>query len=158
MQWLRQKKAEDPSVFWRAVEERRGGPVTFSSFAQLLGRSGGGTLALAGLLYLVNDIAWFEDFPKDNWIARMLDGNAEYEKTEISFALSEVAAVRFVRRGGALQCVGGGTDPEKVPEASRLAQFFAVPIVEVLFHNRSAVFFDLLRRREFEALFAARKT
>lgn len=157
MQWLRQKRSEDPSDFWKGVEARRGGPVGFLSFATLIGRSDGSRLDLPGLLYIVNDTAWFEDFERDNWLSRIMAGNRAFEKTEVSFALAEVSGIRMVARRKAILCLGGSARPDALPPASALAQFFAVPVVAVQLHNGSAIFFDLLKRKEFAALFEERK-
>lgn len=157
MQWFRQKQAEDPTEFWREVEARRGGTVGFYSFASLLGRSDGSRLDLPGLLYVVNETAWFEDFEKDNWLARVVTGTRKFQKTELSFAVAEVAEVRTVTRRRAALCLAGHARAEALPRASPLALFFSVPIVNVLLRTGSAIFFDILKREEFAALFEARK-
>ena len=155
MEWLRQRKTEDPADFWREVEERRGGTVGFFSFATLLGRSDGSRLDLPGLLYTVDQTAWFEDFEKDNWLFRVITGNRKFEKTEISFGLGEVAAVRVVTRSAAARCLNGSTRAETLRPASPLSQFFSAPTTAVLLRTGSAIFFDLLKRKEFAALFQA---
>ncbi len=156
MQWFRTKKTEDPSEFWREVEARRGGPVGFFSFATFLGRSDGSQLDLPGLFYTVNETGWFEDFEKDNWLARILAGTRKFEKTELSFSLAEVAEVRMVTRRAAARCLGRGIRPDRLARASAFSRFFAVPVVEVILANGSAIFFDLLKRREFVELMAGR--
>jgi hypothetical protein len=153
VEWLRQKKSEDPATFWREVEARRGGTVGFFSFATLLGRSDGSRLDLPGLLYTVNETAWFEDFEKDNWLYRVMTGNRKFEKTEISFGLGEVARVRVVRRGAAARCLHGSVRADALPTASALSQFFAAPVTAVTLRTGSTIFFDLLKRKEFMALF-----
>lgn len=153
MEWLRQKKTEDPATFWHDVEERRGGKVGFFSFATLLGRSDGSRMDLPGLLYTVNQTAWFEDFEKDNWLYRIVTGNRKFEKTEISFELGEVTRVRVVRRGAAVRCLNGSVRAEALPTASALSQFFAAPITAVVLRSGSTLFFDVLKRKEFAALF-----
>jgi hypothetical protein len=152
VQWLRQKQAEDPADFWHGVEARRGGPVTFSTFATLAGSAGAGRVDLAGLLYVVNATAWFEDFEKENWLYRIVGAGRKYEKTEVSFALAEVTSVRFVSRMRASQRIekaGAGI----LPEASRLWQFFATPFVQVALKSGMTLYFDMLERRKFAALF-----
>ena len=155
MEWLRQKKSEDPAIFWREVEARRGGTVGFFSFATLLGRSDGSRLDLPGLLYTVNETAWFEDFEKDNWLYRVMTGNRKFEKTEISFGLGEVTGVRMVRRGAAVRCLGGLVRADALRTASAFSQFLAAPITAVALRTGSTIFFDLLKRKEFSALFQA---
>jgi hypothetical protein len=152
MQWLRKKEAEDPADFWRGVEARRGGPVTFTTFATLVGRAGDGRVDLAGLLYVVNGTAWFEDFEKDNWLYRVMSANRKYEKTEVSFALAEVASVRFVSKFRASQRMVKAASADVLPEASPLLQFFSTPFVQVALTNGTTLFFEMLERRKFAAL------
>ncbi len=106
----------------------------------------------------MNETAWFEDFEKDNWLARIMAGSRTFEKTELSFGMAEVSGIRLVTRRSAAACLSGGLLPEKLPRASALSQFFSVPIVAVILSNGSAIFFDLLKRKEFAALFEGRTT
>jgi hypothetical protein len=154
MQWFRQKAVEDPGEFWRGVESRRGGKVRFLTFATLLGRSDGTRVDLPGLLYVVDDTIWFEDFEKDNWLARLFASHRAFEKTEISIAMGEVAGVRMVTRMAAARCLAGAARPAALRAASPLRQRFSVTVAELLLRNGSAVFFDVIKRAEFAALFA----
>ncbi len=144
MQWLRQKKSEDPADFWHGVETRRGGPVTFSTFATLAGSAGGGRVDLAGLLYVVNAVAWFEDFEKDNWLYRVVGAGKKYEKTEVSFALAEVTSVRFVSKMQASQRMAKAGTADILPETTRLFQFFSTPFVQVALKSGTTLYFDML--------------
>ena len=81
---------ESPAEFWRQTAESRGGPIGFKSFATLLGRSQAEILELPGLLYTVGQVAWFEDFERDNWLLRIVRTRRTFEKTELSFAMAEV--------------------------------------------------------------------
>lgn len=155
MQWLRQKQSEDPADFWHGVETRRGGPVTFSTFATLAGSAGGaggGRADLAGLLYVVNGTAWFEDFEKDNWLYRVIGGGKNYQKTEVSFSLAEVTSVRFVSKMRASQRMSQAATAAALPESSRLFQFFSTPLVQVALKNGTMLYFDMLERRKFASM------
>ena len=70
MQWFGRSREEDPEEFWRQTAAKRGGEIGFLTFATLLGRSADQPLDLPGLLYTVGDAVWFEDFERDNWLAR----------------------------------------------------------------------------------------
>lgn len=157
MQWLRQKPTEDPAEFWQAVQQRRGGPVSWSSFATLQGRSGEGRVELTGLLYVVNGTAWFEDFEKDSWFGRLVGAGKNFQKTEITFALAEVVQVRMVSRSTAAACMAGAVPPDAVREAPRLVQWFSPPIVQVALADGSALFFDMLERASFLAILASER-
>ena len=113
MQWFRRGREEDPQEFWRQTAAKRGGEIGFLTFATLLGRSGDQPLDLPGLLYTVGDMVWFEDFERDNWLAKIMGGRRKFEKTEISFSKPEVRATRLVTRSGAARCISGA-----VPERS----------------------------------------
>lgn len=155
MQWLKKKEAQEPDDYWREVEVRRGGPVTFSTFATLIGHSGAGRVDLPGLLYVANSVVWFEDFERDNWLYRLMGGNRKYQKTEVSFPLADVIHVRLVSKARGDRCVAGAAAADALPAASRISQFFSSPFVLVTLKDGSAVVFDMLERRRFAALFPA---
>jgi hypothetical protein len=153
MQWLRRAPEEDPAEFWRQTAEKRGGEVGFFTFATLVGRTGGNILNFPGLLYRVGDLFWFEDFERDNWLSKIFAGRSKWEKTELSFSKSEVEFIRVVSRVGAARCVAGGAVPRKVPPASIFTKMFSAPVTEVAFKDGSAIFFEVMLRKEFLAHF-----
>ena len=52
--------------FWKEREDEKGGKIQFNTFATFIGRSGEKKVDLGGLVYLINNIVYFEDFEKDN--------------------------------------------------------------------------------------------
>jgi len=156
MQWLRRTQEEDPAEFWRQTAEKRGGTVGFFTFATLVGRTGGNTLNFPGLLYLVGDLFWFEDFERDNWLSKIFASRSKWEKTEISFSKSEVDFARVVSRVGAARCMAGGVVPQKVPPASVFTKMFSSPVTQVVLKDGSAIFFEVMLRKEFLALLTQR--
>ncbi len=157
MQLFGRGRDEKPEEFWRKTGEKRGGEVGFLTFATLLGRSGDQPLELPGLLYGVGETLWFEDFERDNWLARIVGSRKQFEKTELSFAKAEVRSVRFVSRSSALRCISGSVAPDKIPEATALGKIISTPIVQIALSNGTSIFFDMILRREFLALFPAEK-
>jgi hypothetical protein len=151
MQWLRRAQDDDPAEFWRQTAERRGGEVRFFTFATLVGRSGGSFLNFPGLLYLVGDLFWFEDFERENWLSKIFASRTKWEKTELSFSKSEVQFTRIVARGGAARCIAGSIPPEKVAPASILTMIFSSPLIQVGLRDGAAIFFEILQRKEFLA-------
>jgi hypothetical protein len=137
--------------FWRGVGERRGGEVAFYSFATLVGRTGGGPAGLAGLLYLVDERFWFEDFERENWLLRILPPRRPFAKTEICFELAAVTAVRVVSRAMAYRCLRGAVAPGSTAELGRAGRLFTAPVVQVTLADGSALFFEIMREREFLA-------
>jgi len=137
--------------FWRGVGERRGGEVAFYSFATLVGQTGGGPAGLAGLLYRVGERFWFEDFERENWLLRILPPRRPFAKTEICFELAAVTAVRVVSRTTAYRCLRGATAPGSTPALGRAGRLFTAPVVQVTLADGSALFFEVMREREFLA-------
>ena len=154
MQWFRRGREEDPQEFWRQTAAKRGGEIGFLTFATLLGRSGDQPLDLPGLLYTVGDMVWFEDFERDNWLAKIMGGRRKFEKTEISFSKPEVRATRLVTCSGAARCISGAVPAEKLAAATAFGRILANPIVLVSLSNGTSLFFDMIRRAEFISLFA----
>jgi len=149
MQWFGRGKEEDPEEFWRRTAEKRGGQIGFLTFATLLGRSGDRPLDLPGLLYTVGDVVWFEDFERDNWLAKIIGGRRKYEKTELSFVRGEVTSSRLVSRSSAARCIVGVLPADKLHAVSALARIFSTPVVQVSLANGTTLFFDMIRRAEF---------
>jgi hypothetical protein len=153
MQWFRRAREESPEEFWRQTAAKRGGEIGFLTFATLLGRAADQQLDLPGLLYLVGETVWFEDFERDNWLAKIMGGKKKFEKTEISFVRGEVSATRLVARGAAVRCIAGAVAAEKLSPVSAVGRILATPIVQVSLSGGTALFFDMIRRTEFIALF-----
>jgi hypothetical protein len=142
---------QDLASFWRGVGERRGGEVGFYSFATYMGRAGDGPAGLAGLLYRVGDRFWFEDFERENWLLRILPPRRPFAKTELSFERTAVAACRVVSSTTAYRCLRGGIAPGATAALGRVGRLFTTPVVHVGLADGSALFFDVMREREFLA-------
>jgi hypothetical protein len=155
MQWFGGRTDEDPKEFWRKTAEKRGGQIGFLTYAMLVGRSGAGALELSGLLYTVNETVWFEDFERSNWLSRLIGSRTKFEQTEISFGTAEVRSVRLVARNDAARCIAGKMPAEKVPEITFLGRLFSTPIAAVTLVDGATLFFDVMRLREFQKLFAS---
>jgi hypothetical protein len=151
MQWLRRGPQESPEDFWKETARKRGGEIGFFTFATLLGRSRDAVLNFPGLLYTVGDMIWFEDFERDNWLSRILGGKGKYQKTEISFPSSEIQFTRLVARSSAARCIGGVAEPGNLPTATFFTRIFSTPVVALGMRDGSAVFFEIMMRKEFLA-------
>ncbi len=149
MQWFGRGKEEDPQEFWQRTAAKRGGQIGFLTFATLLGRSADRPLELPGLLYTVGDQVWFEDFERDNWLAKIIGGRRKYEKTELSFGKEEITSSQLVSRSSAARCIGGALPADKLHPVSALVRIFSTPVVQVSLANGTTLFFDMIRRSEF---------
>lgn len=151
MQLFRRSAEENPEDFWAETARKRGGEIGFFTFATLVGRSGDTILNFPGLLYKSGDIFWFEDFERDNWLAKILSSRKKYEKTELSFSSTEVQFVRLVSRMSASRCIGGAVAPAQLPPASVFARVFSSPVTQVGLRDGSSLFFEIMQRKEFAA-------
>jgi len=141
----------DFEEFWRGVGERRGGKVGFTTFATWLGRTGSGPVGLAGLLYRVDDRYWFEDFARENWLLRIMPPRRPFAKTEVSFDRPQVTTVRVVSRATAHRCMNGRLAPGATAALGRFGRLVSSPVVQVGLADGSALFFEVMREREFLA-------
>jgi len=149
MQWFGRGKEEDPEEFWQRTAARRGGQIGFLTFATLLGRAEDRPLDLPGLLYVVGEMVWFEDFERDNWLARIMGGRRKFEKTELSFGRAEIRFSQLVSRSSAMRCIAGALRVDHLRSATAWARIFSTPIVQVSLENGTTLFFDMIRRAEF---------
>ncbi len=95
----------------------------------------------------MNETVWFEDFERDNWIARLVRTRTKYEKTELSFSKADVRYTRLVTRGGALGSITRPVPPDSLRPANFLNRILSTPIMQVALQDGSSLFFDLIRRR-----------
>jgi hypothetical protein len=145
MQLFRSKANDmDPQEFWRQTGERRGGEVGYRTFATFLGIAGESPLGLPGLLYRVGDVLWFEDFEKDNWLARILSSKKSFQKTEVSFRVDEVAFTRVVSRRAASRAIAGSVAPGDLRPMPGLVRSFAASVLQVGLSNGTSLFFEVM--------------
>ena len=151
MQLFRSKgKDMDPQEFWRQTGEKRGGEVGFRTFATFLGASAEKQLGLPGLLYRVGDALWFEDFERDNWLARILSSRSSFQKTELSFQASEVEFTRIVSRRSAARCIAGAIDPRALKPMPGFARFLSAAVTQVGLKNGTSLFFEVMLQAELQ--------
>jgi|WetSurMetagenome_2_1015567.scaffolds.fasta_scaffold509523_2 hypothetical protein len=149
MELFRRSKPEESfDEFWRRTGEKRGGTVGIFTFATFLGRSGAESLSLPGLMYTVGDMVWFEDFERDNWLARIFGGKRQFLQTEVGFPRSEVTSTRTVSRGTAYRCVRGGVTPEQARAMSPFLRVFSTPVLQVVMDSGQALYFEIMKLAE----------
>jgi len=161
----------DFTSFWQGVGERRGGEVTFYTFATYVGRVpaettsepgpagvspalAGFPMGLPGLLYLVGDRFWFEDFEKDNWLLRLIPPKRPFAKTEVWFDRADVVGHRVISRSAAYRCVAGRMAAEATLPLGRIARFFSSQVLQVDLRPQSSMFFEVMRQEEILRLLA----
>ena len=135
--------------FWEEKEAEKGGKVTFYTFATFLGRSSDRQVTNGGLVYIVEDKVYFEDFEKDNWLVKLISRKQKYEKTEFSVKKGDIASTRIVTRNSALNCIGGFCESMETRELGGFMKLFAKPVVQLVMKNGSSLFFDMMQGQDF---------
>jgi len=135
--------------FWEEKEAEKGGKVTFYTFATFLGRSSDRQVTNGGLVYIIDDNIFFEDFEKDNWLVKLVARKQKYEKTEFSVKKGEISLSRIVTRNSALNCIGGFCESLETKELSVFMKLFSKPVVQIVMKNGSSLFFDMMRGQDF---------
>jgi hypothetical protein len=146
---------DEAKNFWENIERQKGGKVTFFTFATFLGESGSRQVSLGGLLYIVGDMVYFEDFEKENWIAKIFTRKQKWEKTEFSFRTGNLSEVRLVSKGTALNCIAGYLDEADTKPVSKVFAALFQPVIQIRLKGQGSLFFDIMRKKEFLDALAA---
>lgn len=119
-------KQPEVDKFWHEKEEKFGGKLEYQSYAVLIGECGSAKFnGRGGLCYVINGRFYFEDFEKTNALMAMFNRkDADYEKTELSFPLSEVKGIRKIPEKFGKRCVEFKQDVDKVPTLKGLPSLF----------------------------------
>jgi hypothetical protein len=139
---------EEARKFWREKEAEKGGKVRFYTFATYFGRSGDRSVSLGGLLYLVDDRLYFEDFEKESWLLKIMNRKSSYEKTEFVLNTSDISESRVTSRGSAFNCVEGFVDPGETKKLSGIVRWLVKPVLQITMKNGSAHFFEIRKMGE----------
>ena len=143
--------SEEAENFWAEKEQEKGGKVRFFTFATYIGNTGGRPTSLGGLLYIVNERLYFEDFEKDNWFAKIISRKKNYEKTEFDLDIQEIAEIKTISKSSALNCIAGIVDDEDTKPVSMITKALFQSIVQIRIRNSISYFFDVMRDKEFIA-------
>jgi hypothetical protein len=150
----RDEPSQTPDEFWTEIEEKHGGKVTFFTFTKFLGRSQASPENLPGLLYIINNVLYFEDFEKDNMLAKLIGRKKKFEKTEFNIALDRLSRSQIVLRGQALNCIAGMVAGENIRPISKFRAFFSTPVYQLMFEDGESFFFEQVmdQKQFFKAL------
>jgi len=135
--------------FWKQREEEKGGELQFNTFATFIGRGGDKKVELGGLLYIINNRVYFEDFEKDNIFLKILSKKKAFKKTEFSFDIATIRGIREVSAGEAANCIQGLIRDDETKKATGLSKFFSNPVLQLVMEEGYSFFFDIMRRKEF---------
>lgn len=142
---------EERDKFIKEKEERFGGSITFISFARLLGFSKPDCAKnLNGLMFIINDVVYFEDF-KPRPSPLLMYSDKDFTKFEFNIALDQITSVTNIKESEALSCVKGTfkfTDIAALT-GSFTKLFHKSVSMFITTNNREAVFFDISEIKRF---------
>jgi hypothetical protein len=138
----RDEPDQSPREFWAEIEERHGGKVRFYTFTRFIGRSQAQMVNLPGLLYIINNILYFEDFEKDSMLAKLISRKSKYEKTEFSIPLERIEKKQIVSKNQAMNCIGGMVAGQDLQPVSMLQKLFATPVYQIHLDDGESIFFE----------------
>lgn len=150
---FQKKETQSPDEFWGDREKEKGGPVGYKSFSMFLGKSDDAIVNLAGIFYQVTETMYFEDFEKDNMLAKLINRGRKYEKTEFCFSLSEVRELRLVTKNAALACIDGSLKDTDTKPISAFSSLFGKPVVQLIFAAGYSLFFEVMEMKGLKDLF-----
>lgn len=140
---------EESKKFWESIEREKGGKVKFFTFATYLGESGGKQVSLGGLIYIIKNTVYFEDFEKENWFAKIFARHQKWEKTQFSFDKKNIQEIKIISKGNALNCIGGFIDEAETKSLSKIFSALFQSVVQIRLKSTGSLFFDIMRDKDF---------
>ena len=142
---------EEAENFWAEKEDEKGGKVKFFTFATFIGNTGSRPSTLGGLLYLIGERLYFEDFEKDNWFAKIVSRKKNYEKTEFEIDIKDIEEIKTISKSSALNCIAGIVKDEDTRSVSFVTKALFQSIVQIRIKNSISYFLDIMRDKDFLA-------
>ena len=132
--------------FWSEKESSLGGKVEFNTYAALIGECGSGKMnGRGGLCYIIGDRVYFEDFEKNNALMAMFNRkDTDYEKTLISFQLSDVTGMKKITEKWGKASISEGIDSTRIPELKGLKALFTRGYWLIELKDRPALVMEIM--------------
>ncbi len=137
---------DEVKKFWSEKEASLGGKVLFNTYAALVGECGSGKPnGRGGLCYIVGDRIYFEDFEKHNALMAILNRkDTGYEKTVISFLISDVIGMRKVSEKWGRASIAEGFAWDRIPELKGLSALFVRGYWLIELKDRPALIMEIM--------------
>ncbi len=141
---------EEREKFIKEKEERYGGSITFISFTRLLGYSKPDSPKnLNGLIYIINNIVYFEDF-KPRPSPLMMYSDKEFTKYEFNIPLDQISSVINIKESEALSCVRGAISFTNISALTgSFYKLFHKSASMLITNNSYAIFLDMTDIKNF---------
>jgi hypothetical protein len=107
---------QETKDFLDSLEKENGGQIIFKTYAVLIGFSNGQNLNLGGLLYVINNTLYFEDFEKQGGLFGLITSKKKkvYEKYKTSIDISSIENLYSVKINAAKAVASGKLSHEKI--------------------------------------------
>lgn len=139
---------DNAAAFLKALEEKRGGPLTWRTFCTFYANSNGVIRDHGVFLYEVNQHFWYEDFEHTAQIFGIplpKPKNAQpYVKFEADFDPSEVKSVRIINKKAAISYCMGKKKYEKLKPANWFDKLFCQCVTELALEDGTVLFFEVM--------------
>lgn len=143
-------KQPEVDKFWQEKEEKLGGKLEYQSYAVLIGECGSGKFnGRGGLAYIINGRFYFEDFEKNNALMAMFNRkDSDYEKTELSFPLSDVKNIRKIPEKLGKLCIESRKDEDSIPSLKGFQSLFVRGYQIVELKDRPSLIMEIMEVEE----------
>ncbi len=110
-------KESEIQQFWREKEKEHQGQLVRASFARYLDGYPFFPEAANGLLYLMTNGVYFENFPKEHWLDKVTRRKEDFTRMFLRLKSEQITDV---------SCFTGQKDKFNIPLGKRLASLFGV--------------------------------
>jgi len=113
---------QETKDFLDSLEKENGGQILFKTYAVLIGLSNGQNINLGGLLYVINNTLYFEDFEKQGGLFSMVTSKKKkaYEKYKTSIDISSIENQYSVKINAAKAVAAGKLSHERLTPVTGL--------------------------------------
>ena len=107
---------QETKDFLNSLEKENGGQIIFKTYAVLIGLSNGQNINLGGLLYIINNTLYFEDFEKQGGLFGLIASRKKktYEKYKTSIDISSIEDLYSVKINAVKAAAGGKLSQEQL--------------------------------------------
>ncbi|QEN06152.1 hypothetical protein EW093_16145 [Thiospirochaeta perfilievii] len=137
--------------FIKEREERYGGSISFISFAKYIGSSlGNKPENLSGLIYIIGQNIYFEDFQPSPSILLTNRDQTPYRKFEIAINLDDILEAVNVKELECKKSINGLTPSSEITGIKTwFEKLFFKSVVMIRLKDKSSIFLDITNNKVF---------
>lgn len=139
---------DETEQFRKDREEKYGGEIRFMTYATFIGEAGAGKkLNRGGILFVIKDQIYFEDFERQNTLMSLMGVKEKYSKTEMNVSLENVSVIKEIKEKNASDCILGLVNENEIlPLSNNLLNLFSNRAIQIQRNDSPSLFFDFLER------------